>query len=142
MENREVLSQEELELQKKKKAQKGFTLIELLVVVAIIAILAAIAIPQFNKYRVNAAKNACLADVKNAITMCTSALTDNISKKNCIPGVDYPSSTTNVTSLTINVNSTGTNAYIFTANGSCNGLASKYKVICVDENNLLKCEIR
>ncbi|MDQ7031446.1 MAG: prepilin-type N-terminal cleavage/methylation domain-containing protein [Desulfonauticus sp.] len=48
-----------------KQTEKGFTLIELLIVIAIIGILAAIAIPQFSKYRTRAYNSAALSDLKN-----------------------------------------------------------------------------
>ena len=47
-----------------KRMPKGFTLVEIMIVVAIIAILAAVAIPNFVRYRKTAQMNACISNMK------------------------------------------------------------------------------
>ncbi|WP_169392239.1 MULTISPECIES: prepilin-type N-terminal cleavage/methylation domain-containing protein [Psychrobacter] len=44
--------------------QSGFTLIEIMIVVVIIGILAAIAIPNYNRFLTNAKTGACLSEAK------------------------------------------------------------------------------
>ncbi len=62
-----LLEDEEVQ---EKRNERGFTLIELLVVVAIIAILAAVAIPQFTKYK----RNAAASSAAGQIATCMSEL--------------------------------------------------------------------
>jgi prepilin-type N-terminal cleavage/methylation domain-containing protein len=55
---------------------EGFTLVELLIVVAIIAILAAIAIPNFQRYTERANRASMLSDAKHIANMLEIYFTD------------------------------------------------------------------
>jgi prepilin-type N-terminal cleavage/methylation domain-containing protein len=46
------------------KANKGFTLVEIMIVVGIIGLIAAIAIPNFIRYRTASRRSVCIANLK------------------------------------------------------------------------------
>lgn len=56
-----------------KKRNQGFTLVEIMIVVAIIAILAAVAIPNFVKYRKTSQAAACISNLKQIQSACEQA---------------------------------------------------------------------
>ncbi len=59
------------------KKQVGFTLIELLVAIGILSILVAIAISQYQSYRVRAYDTAAKSDLKNAMIALETYYLDN-----------------------------------------------------------------
>ena len=76
-------------LSKTLKNSKGFTLIELMIVIAIIGILAAIAIPQFSKYRERAAKATAISDAKNLANELESYYADNQSYPPSLASISF-----------------------------------------------------
>jgi prepilin-type N-terminal cleavage/methylation domain-containing protein len=65
------------------KSSKGFTLIEILIGIAIIGILSAVAIPQYNKYKIRGYDAHSKQALRDMHTLCNAYWLDNDSSDEC-----------------------------------------------------------
>ncbi|WP_278182670.1 pilin [Vibrio misgurnus] len=126
------------------KLQQGFTLIELMIVVAIIGILAAIAVPQYQKYVAKSEAAAALASITAHRTNVEMYVVENGAFPQDTNDLNIPSTTSGEISYgqaASGAAGTGSGTIIFTfaASGASPSVVSKLVTLQRDGNGTWTC---
>jgi type IV pilus assembly protein PilA len=109
-----------------RKAQQGFTLVELMVVVAIIGILAAVAIPNYQKYQSRARQSEAKIALAAAFTAEKAFATENNSYSSCLANIGYQPDGTAATKRYYAIGWTDANAVLASCGPSGGNTCSSY----------------
>ena len=112
------------------KSAKGFTLIELLIVIAIIGILAAIAIPQFNQYKIRGYDTSAKQALRDVTLLCNAYWIDNDCSEACsLPKIIAAAYGFNQSSdLDVTLPSTSSQCSNFCASAKSNSSPNTYSI--------------
>ncbi|CFW06086.1 MULTISPECIES: pilin [Vibrio] len=110
----------------KNKLQQGFTLIELMIVVAIIGILAAIAVPQYQKYVAKSEAASALASITAHRTNVEMYVVENGTFPATSTALPIPSTTSGNITYTQQASGAGNIIFTFAASGASPSVVNRF----------------